>query len=939
VSKIISKFSPSLGRIVALAVLLTLVAQVVLLVIGFSYANSIDRNISDKRAENVLSQYEQSSLYLMSDINNLLQLLQTSEFNDYFKSHMVLRDKETDSAERLLLLRKIDALNLSPRIVNSIYFIGNDWNQVSLRKVIGSPRTENLEHLHMDLLEYSQLDKLFLKDHDQFTLYTDKELNANLTYRSKLLSLQGIGGIQDFVSNIKNHLIITNGNVNGVLIVIVLDDHFFEYGMPPERTEQTERTDPSVFSVILPSHRLIWSSTKDTGIRQAIMDGQSRFDHNGITYTNRIKNLSPFQSQVVYSSKEGKRYFSESVLFVKMILLSAITLFVTLMISLFYMKQVFKPFRTISRLLKNQSIAGEKALHSIPENLTNSRFHAASMRNKLILVLCAAVMIPTISYGFMYSRFSTQAVQSQMNASLKEIGDFSGMNIKNHVKYLENLINQLSVSQKFQAYLTDRTISNTQYPNADTITISMFPGLNEVSYFVLLDEEGNTIYSSIFSNNKDIFKTETRYLKQNDVPYWISEYQDVFNHTTTAVVKRTQLVQGDNGGATYLLLVPKDSVFENIGYGLVNAYFSISDENAHTIYQSRLFPDENQQGFLRFMEQIPDSKWTISIAYADYEVLNMNREYQFQFLLIILIVFMLSVAAAMVLSGIMVRPIKELVLTMESVGNGNFQQQVDYEGRNEIGGIIRSFNKMVRQLEEEIQQNLRITEENANNKIRENDLIAMKTRAELQMLQAQINPHFLYNTLEAINMRSMKNGNKEISVMVGALADLFRYSISRGTDDVELGQELKHVTNYVLIQQIRFGHSFDLEFNVPEPLKRARVLRFILQPIVENAIKHGFEGWQEGGLICISASETSGRLQLEIRDNGVGMNKDSLEQLNMDMKQELGQWKGKEGRIGLGNVYHRLRLFFQDDISMDVSSSLMKGTVVRMEFPLLSENT
>ncbi|QNK56679.1 sensor histidine kinase [Paenibacillus sp. PAMC21692] len=924
--KLLARFSPTLGRTVLLAVLLTFIAQAVLLNIGLTYANSIDRSISDKRSENVLSQYQQSSLYLMNDINNLLQLLQTSEFSGYFKSNMPLRDANTEAAERRALLDKIDTLYISPQTVNAIYLIGADENQAALRKRAGSSGFEELGHLSIDSLQFAKLDQLILKDHDQFTSYGKDDFDNVVSYRSKLLGTAEADAVRDFVSHIEDRLILTNGGLNGVLIVIVLADGFFESGLPPDYSDQ------SIFSILSPDRRLIWTSASNEEARQALSGGQYRFELNGAAYASRIVGLAPFKSQIVYSVQEGKRYFSEHGLFVKMIVLSAAAMVLTLLISWFYMKQVFKPFREISQLLRSQSIGGEKALRVIPEQLGSSRFQAASMRTKLMLVLCTAVMIPTISDGFLYSRFSTQAAQSQMNASLKEIGDFSGMNIKTRVRYLESLMNQLSVSQKFETYLADRSV-NTSSPGWDAITISMFPGLNEVSYFVLLDEKGNAIYSSMYSNNKDIFKTESVYLKEQDDLYWISEYVDVFDHKTAAVVKRMPQAQ-DGGGATYLLLVPKESVFENVGYGLTSTYFSISDENGKTVYQSRLYPEASQQGFLRFAEPIPDSKWSISIAYADYDILTRSREYQSQYILIIFIVFMLSVGGAMAISGILVRPIKALVGTMDAVGNGDLRRQVAFEGRNEIGSIIQSFNKMVRQLEMEIQHNLQMTEENANNKIRENDLIAMKTRAELQMLQAQINPHFLYNTLEAINMRSLRNGNKEVNVMVEALADLFRYSITRGGDEVELEQELGHVRNYARIQQIRFDHSFELELDVPEPLRRAKVPRFILQPIVENAIKHGFEGWEEGGLIRIAVSETNGRLLLDIRDNGIGMSRERLDWLNADMRQGLGEWNGQEGSIGLGNVYHRLRLFYHDDMAMEVSSARMKGTSVRMDLPL-----
>jgi two-component system sensor histidine kinase YesM len=308
--------------------------------------------------------------------------------------------------------------------------------------------------------------------------------------------------------------------------------------------------------------------------------------------------------------------------------------------------------------------------------------------------------------------------------------------------------------------------------------------------------------------------------------------------------------------------------------------------------------------------------------------------YQEQFLLFMVIIFLMSTALAIVIANILVRPIRQLKEKMVAAGAGDFVERVDYDAHNEIGDIIKSYNRMIGQLDQTIRENLSIMEENAKNKIRENELLSMKTRAELHMLQAQINPHFLYNTLEAINMRSMQSGNQEISTIVGALADLFRYSVSKGADTVLLMNELNHAANYITIQQIRFGHSFEAEFDVPEELKDKRVLRFILQPILENAIKHGFAGWQYGGRIRIAASATEEEMRLTIGDNGVGMPKQALEHLRAEMEKGLGDWSGDGGGIGLKNVYYRLKLFYKDRVSMAVGSELMKGTEITIAFPL-----
>jgi sensor histidine kinase YesM len=917
--------SPSLNRMITLSVLLALLAQIVLVYIGLRYAQSIGHSIDEKRTENVFSQIHQGFIYQLNDINNLLLLLQTPEFSDFFKNLMSLRDEATKTREKQRLLAKLNALNLSANGVDTVYFIGANANQLSCRLVAESSRLEELPRLHTDLLQHAKLEELFLVDHDQFSLYTHDDFERYLRTDSQLLNPEDIAGVKAFLSEIQDHLIITNGNANGVFIVIVLSDHFFAKALP-------DKTDGFIASVISEDDRILWSSAQD-GFTRPGADWDSRkriFDEE--RYASRIEELAPFRLRFVYTEHRETSFFFRTDLFLKMLALSLFALLATFFISLIYLKKVFSPFRAISRNLKNQFGRDGMELRPLPEALIRGGFHSISLRNKLILVLCAAVSIPAVSDGLLFSRFLTKEVEQKIETSVNVMGELAAVSIQNRVRFMENILNQISVSEKFQAYLTTAVQPNSY---ANNVQISMFPGLNDVSYFVLLDESGTCIYSSIFSNNKNVFDTNPKYLPQQNDPYWISNYKDVFNHISTAVVKRIEPSR-DYDRVTYLLLVPKKSIFENVESGNIHVSYAITDHSGRAVYQSRFVSDLKLAEPLHFSEDIRDTNWEISIQYYFNEALEKYRVYQEQFLLCMFIVLLLSIGAALLIANLLARPIRLLKEAMLSVGAGEFEQRIDYRGNNEIAEIVQTFNKMIDQLNEMIQQNLRIMEENAKNKIKENHLMAMKTRAELLMLQAQINPHFLYNTLEAINLKSLKSGNTDISAMVSALADLFRYSVSKGTDFVPLEKELNHVANYVKIQQFRFGHSFALEFDIPDHLKNTNVMKFCLQPIVENSIKHGFAGWDSGGLIRITVSETDQRIQLSISDNGAGMDQQKLEQLTAGLDGDFEGAATEDRGIGLINVYQRLKLFYNEQVSMEIRSKLMRGTTVTLTFPKTS---
>jgi two-component system sensor histidine kinase YesM len=190
------------------------------------------------------------------------------------------------------------------------------------------------------------------------------------------------------------------------------------------------------------------------------------------------------------------------------------------------------------------------------------------------------------------------------------------------------------------------------------------------------------------------------------------------------------------------------------------------------------------------------------------------------------------------------------------------------------------------------------------------------------LLQSQINPHFLYNTLEAINLKSIRYGVYDVSAMIRTLAEMFRYSVGQGSAMVPLQKEIDHVRNYIAIHNMRIGHVVDLAIQVPEPLLQASVLRFSLQPIVENSIKYAFAGYTEGARIQIAARSDEQFLYIEIRDNGIGMDEERLDEVLavLNQQQEVRPFEQTTG-IGLRNVHARLRLNFPENPGIPIENA------------------
>lgn len=212
-----------------------------------------------------------------------------------------------------------------------------------------------------------------------------------------------------------------------------------------------------------------------------------------------------------------------------------------------------------------------------------------------------------------------------------------------------------------------------------------------------------------------------------------------------------------------------------------------------------------------------------------------------------------------------------------------------------------------------------------------------RKEAEFQMLQNQINPHFLYNTLEAIRGDALSEGMDSIALATEALATFFRYTISKSEHLVALEDELDNVKNYFYIQQYRFGEQLHLEIQLEDERARSCLLpKLILQPLVENAIYHGLECKAKKGTVQILVELTQSRLLIHVMDDGVGMPEKKLQQLNTRLaKSVFEELPPGRGGIALPNVNNRIRLLFGEDYGIRIHSTPQMGTDVEVTIPLL----
>nr|WP_258567491.1 sensor histidine kinase [Paenibacillus anseongense] len=208
-----------------------------------------------------------------------------------------------------------------------------------------------------------------------------------------------------------------------------------------------------------------------------------------------------------------------------------------------------------------------------------------------------------------------------------------------------------------------------------------------------------------------------------------------------------------------------------------------------------------------------------------------------------------------------------------------------------------------------------------------------KREAELQVLQAQIKPHFLYNTLDTIQWMAQEYEADDIIEVIGALTNLFRIGLNRGNEWIPVRDEVKHAESYMIIQMSRYMDKLDFKFDIPEHLYSYQVLKLILQPLIENAIYHGIKARTGKGKISICAELESDLICFRITDDGAGIPPEKLEEINQILRGE----KMREDQYGIGlfNVNERIQLTYGTAYGIQIYSALGKGTTVEIKHPMV----
>ncbi|MCC2253757.1 histidine kinase [Ruminococcus sp. CLA-AA-H200] len=329
-----------------------------------------------------------------------------------------------------------------------------------------------------------------------------------------------------------------------------------------------------------------------------------------------------------------------------------------------------------------------------------------------------------------------------------------------------------------------------------------------------------------------------------------------------------------------------------------------------------------ENGYTLRTEQISGSSWRVVQMNSDIALHQEMKKAAGTWLAGILAYIVCAVSVSAGIARGLTRPITNIISSMKDVGNGNFGISLSRPDSRELADLVDSFQRMVREVEHLMKANIQKEHE--------------KTAMQMQALNAQINSHFLYNTLNTIKWQAIRNGNTEIARSIVALSEILEYSCKDTDGQVPLAEEFRFIDDYALLQNMRYNKNVRIEYNTDEASGQCRVLKMLLQPLVENAFMHAFEGREKNGsktgtdggtddtdsLIRISCGVREDMLNISVRDNGKGFTFRGMDQLN---------------GIGLNNILQRMKLNYGESCHMEIHSENGIGTEVLVMIPAVYE--
>lgn len=562
-----------------------------------------------------------------------------------------------------------------------------------------------------------------------------------------------------------------------------------------------------------------------------------------------------------------------------------------------------------------------------------------------VLVLSAVVIVTGVSM-----KFTNTSIFENSSEYTHTIIQQMNQNIDSYIDYMENIAYLISSNEDVQDYLFDEKIDNEgRYRilnQLQTILDSRSDirnvGIISKNGRMLINDGSKSVNQDLDLNTQEWYATALE--KPNGPILTSSHVQHIISGERPWVITLSRGIRDRSGSGE------KEGVFFiDLNYSAISelcdqstvgtkGYAFILDAKGNIVYhpqQQQLYNELQTENISLIMDTDEDTVltgtgndgklysisrsektgWTVVDCTNVKELLSKSRQAQSVYVLTAIILVIVALLFSRFMARSITLPIQKLRDSMKKVQEGDFSvSDVVVDSKNEIGSLTKSFDVMTHRIHELMEQNVHEQEE--------------KRKSELKALQSQINPHFLYNTLDSIIWMAEGKKNEEVVLMTASLARLLRQSINNEDEVVPIANEVEYARGYLTIQKMRYKDKLEFQIEVDSSILYIPLIKLVLQPIIENAIYHGLKYKESKGLLIVKGFMKDGNAVLQVIDDGVGMDEETLAHIYDKHKVNY-----HSNGVGVYNVQKRLKLYYGEDYGITYTSELGKGTTATITIP------
>ncbi|MEH7546740.1 MULTISPECIES: sensor histidine kinase [Bacillaceae] len=576
-------------------------------------------------------------------------------------------------------------------------------------------------------------------------------------------------------------------------------------------------------------------------------------------------------------------------------------------------------------------------------------FHNVRLSNKLLIIYIFSVLIPIVLTNIIFYTVTINNVKKQQmhdsELALRQISnDFGGI-IDDAVGISSSLYTNTNINLFLEKdYPTDVDYVDDYDTYLRTFNQSspINPSINSIRFYT---DNPTIIYSGgVYPLTEEITKTAwyQQVMERNNTSPIVLHSQINDQTSTFSIIRKLNYFNFNNKQKVVRIDINPatiENIFHNVTFKgdvyLLNEKGEIEYSTKKNLaWREKVIPfshvsKTNKTVLLNttYLDQAYLRNWKVVGTISEKTMLNtVYKSGLFIIYLAIINILLPSIIIILINRSFLTR-LHRILRHVKKLGDQNFEKISGPEYTDEIGQLTSEFNRMTRKIKELINDVYL-----AN--IQKKDLEIKRNRAQLSALQSQINPHFLFNALETIRMRSLMKEENETAKIIHNMAKIFRNSLTWGKDFVTVRAEINLIKSFLEIQKYRFGEKLSYEIHVDEAAEHCMIPNMALLPFIENASIHGIEPLKDNGQIKVIIKLENGTLTCIIEDNGAGMTEAKKSNLLTSLKNEedIGE------NVGIKNVYYRLKLYYQNLFQFDISSQIQKGTMVAIQIPYKIDN-